>query len=58
MRAVKVASWIIRHKETGKVVCETFEPRTVAALNTAKYEAVPILQYLVELNRTVRLSAG
>jgi hypothetical protein len=44
------ASWVIREKSTGKVICETFNPRVVAALNVDKYEAVPILQYLVSIN--------
>lgn len=44
-------SWVIREKATGKVICEIFDPRAVAALNTAKYEAVPILEYLVSLNQ-------
>lgn len=45
------ASWILRNKATGEVVCETFERAMVDALNTAKYEAVPILEYLGSLNR-------
>lgn len=45
------ASWVIRRKATGEVVLETFSPKLVAALNTARYEAVPILDYLVALNR-------
>lgn len=48
------ASWILRDKATKAVICETFDPNKVAALNTAKYEAVPILDYLVELNQSVR----
>jgi hypothetical protein len=48
---MKTASWVIRNKATGAVICETFDPRKVAALNTAKYEAVPILRHLQELNR-------
>lgn len=48
---MKTASWVIREKTTGRVICETFNPRLVAALNTDKYEAVPILDYLVSLNR-------
>lgn len=47
---MRTASWIIREKATGRVICETFERRTVDALNTAKYEAVPILEYLQSLN--------
>jgi hypothetical protein len=50
----KPASWILREKETGAVICETFDPAKVAALNTAKYEAVPILQYLQELNAKIK----
>ena len=46
------ASWVIRVKSTGEVLFETFNPRVVAQLNTAKYEAVPIQSYLVSLNST------
>lgn len=35
-------SWVIREKATGKVLFETFNPKVVKALNTAKYEAVEI----------------
>lgn len=45
------ASWVIREKATGKVILETFNAKAVAALNTAKYEAVPIQQYLSGLNK-------
>jgi len=47
----RTASWVIREKESGRVICETFEQRCVDALNTQKYEAVPILAYLQSLNR-------
>jgi hypothetical protein len=45
------ASWVIREKESKQVIMETFDPAKVAALNTDKYEAVPILEYLQSLNR-------
>lgn len=45
------ASWVIRNKETGEVLFETFDKRKVDALNTAKYEAVPIQQYLSSLSK-------
>ena len=51
---MKTASWVVRHRETGAVLFETFSAATIAALNTAKYEAVPILAYLQELNRKSR----
>lgn len=37
---------------------ETFNPKLVAALNTVKYEAVPILDYLCALNRKLRGDAA
>lgn len=46
----RAASWIIREKATRRVICEVFSLRVVAALNTTKYEAVPILAYLGEIN--------
>lgn len=49
----RTASWILRNKETKEVIAETFDPRVVAKLNTAKYEAVPILEYLVSLNQSI-----
>ena len=48
---MSTASWVIRNRTTGAVMFETFNRKIVAALNTAKYEAVPILEYLASLNR-------
>lgn len=47
---MKAASWVIIEKSTGKVIMETFDKRKIDALNTEKYKAVPILEYLVGLN--------
>ena len=47
---MKTASWVIRNKTTGEVLFETFNAKVVAALNTLKYEALPIGQYLASLN--------
>jgi hypothetical protein len=46
----RTASWVVRNKDTGEVVMETFDKRVVDALNTAKYEAVPIGEYLGSIN--------
>lgn len=48
------ASWVIREKTTDKVLFETFDSEKVAALNTEKYKAVPILQHLVEINTAIK----
>src|SRR5699024_3614963 len=48
------SSWGIRDKETGETVLETFDRKVVDALNTAKYEAVPVGQHLAQLNRQGR----
>lgn len=47
---MKTASWVVVSKETGEAVLETFDPRIQDVLNTEKYDAVPILDYLASLN--------
>jgi hypothetical protein len=47
---MRTASWVIREIATGKVVFETFDKKKVDALNTVKYEAVPIGEHLASLN--------
>lgn len=49
-----IASWVLRNKATKEVICETFNPLHLAHLNAEKYEAIPILEYLQELNRSVK----
>jgi hypothetical protein len=46
----RTASWVIRDKETKAPIMETFNPELIGKLNTDKYEAVPIGQYLGEIN--------
>lgn len=46
-----VASWVVRNKDTGEIVLETFDRKVVEALNTAKYEAVPIQEHLAGLSK-------
>lgn len=55
---MKTASWVIRERATGRVLFETFLPSLVAALNTARYEAVPILQHLQEFNAAIKAGAS
>jgi hypothetical protein len=50
----RTASWVIRDKASKAVVCETFNPTFVRRLNTARYEAVPILAYLQEFNASLK----
>lgn len=47
----RTASWVIRDKATGDVIMETFDQKKVDALNTSKYEAVPIAEHLASLNK-------
>lgn len=51
---MKTASWVIREKASGKVLIETFNEGWLRRLNTEKYEAVPILDYLYEVNQKVK----
>lgn len=46
-------SWVVRRKSDGEVLFETFSAKIVAALDAKKYEAVPILTYLQNLNREI-----
>lgn len=48
----RTASWVIVELSTGKPVFETFnETLATKHLNTAKFKAVPILQWLQSLNK-------
>lgn len=51
-----MASWVVRHKQTKEAVMETFYQETADKVNQSScfYEAVPALQYLQELNRSIR----
>ena len=44
-------SWVIVNKETNKAVMETYNKDTVSKINTAKYRAIPALEYLQSLNK-------
>ena len=48
---MKTASWVIVNLETDEALFETFDSAKVTALNTVKYKAVPILEWLQHLNR-------
>jgi hypothetical protein len=48
------ASWVIKERETGAILFETFNPEVEKRLNQKKYEAVPILEHLQSLNRSAR----
>ncbi len=51
-QGMPTSSWVIREKATGKVILETFDKAKVDALNTEKYEAVPIVEHLSGLSST------
>lgn len=46
-------SWVIVEIATNKAVMETWNRKIVAALNTEKYRAVPIMEYLTALNAEI-----
>jgi hypothetical protein len=46
------SSWVVTDKKTNKAVFETFDPTVAAAVNTEKYNVVPIGEYLPGLNKT------
>lgn len=50
----RTASWILRDKHTKQVVCETYLASMITKLNTSRYEAIAIGDYLESLNVAVR----
>ena len=51
------ASFVIRNKFTKEVQFETFNKDLLFKLNYEKYEAIPILQYLCEINDNIKKAA-
>ena len=51
---MKTKSWIIVETKTKAVIFETFEAKTVKAINKKKYAAIPTLEYLQALNKSLR----
>lgn len=51
---MKTASWVIQHKETGKVLFETFVPPSDQLLHEQGLEAIPIGKYLGDINKKMR----
>lgn len=47
----RTASWVAVNKESSEAVFETFQESIIEKLNTTKYKAVPILEYLQSLNK-------
>ncbi len=45
----RTASWVIRNRDTGEVICETFQD--IGHKLKPEFEAVPILEYLQSLNK-------
>lgn len=43
-------SWVLRDKNTGRVIAETFDRKKVDTLNTDRYEAVPVIEHLHQIN--------
>lgn len=46
----RTGSWVIRERATGETIMETFDRQAVERLKTDRFEAVPIEDYLGELN--------
>lgn len=47
----KPASWVIVNKQTNQAFLETFNEALLSHVNTNKYKAMPIYDYLAQLNR-------
>jgi len=49
-----MTSWIIIRKSDNKAVMETYNIRTVQAINQEAYQVVPVMDYLVSINGVVK----
>jgi hypothetical protein len=54
--AASPASWVIVRVATGEAIAETYLQHVAEAINRDKYKAVPVGEYLGQLNR--RIKAG
>jgi len=50
----KTVSWVIVSKQSGKAILETFDSSLVNCINQKLYKAVPILEYLQNLNKSLK----
>ena len=50
----ETASWVIIRLADGEALFETFNKCVADAINREKYKAVPILEYLQDLNRAIK----
>jgi cation transport regulator ChaC len=50
----KTASWVIVDKTNNKAICETYSYEFAHMINKAKYEAIPILEYLQNFNKRLK----
>ncbi len=50
--------WVVRDKETGTPVMETFDESVASKVNTVKYEVVPSRQHLEQFNAAVKQNGG
>jgi hypothetical protein len=51
---LRIASWVIVDKITNKAIFETFSESIASKINVEKYQAVPVLEYLQNLNKQIR----
>jgi hypothetical protein len=50
----KTTSWIIIKKETNEILFETYNSVMLKKINKEKYKAVPIIEYLNDLNKKIK----
>jgi hypothetical protein len=51
---MRSASWVIVDRETGRAVCEIWRESVAAKVNAARYEAVPVLDWLYRVNAAAK----
>lgn len=51
---MKTASWVIIENVTGNAILETYSESIANKINTEKYTAMPVMEYLCKLNKQIK----
>lgn len=51
---MRANSWVLSHRESGAVICETYSPKIVAAVNPEKVLVESSYDYLCRINAQIK----
>lgn len=51
---MKTTSWVVIEKSSGSAILETYSQTLIEGINLEKYKAVPIMEYLQSINKSLK----